>query len=195
MITSNSIFIMKQIIFLSTISFFLFLSNATSQCSSSKKHHSSYTSKYVHDDLVDIAAASNDFTTLVAAVKAADLVSTLKSEGPFTIFAPNNIAFAKLPEGTVASLLEMKNKSLLTSILTYHVVPANITAENLINSIKAAGGTFKCKTVQGDILVAKIMNGNPVLIDEKGNKSFITKTDVKGSNGVIHVIDSVVMPG
>lgn len=186
---------MKQIILFATLFSFLFFTKSNSQCSTSKKHHVSYASQPTHDDLVDIAINSSDFSTLVAAVKAADLVSTLKSEGPFTIFAPDNIAFAKLPEGTVESLVEKKNKSLLTSILTYHVVAANITADNLVNSIKAAGGAFAFKTVQGGTLTAKIMNGVPVLIDAKGNKSFITNTDIKGSNGVIHVIDSVLMPG
>jgi len=131
---------------------------------------------------------------LVTAVKAAGLVNTLKSDGPFTVFAPSNTAFAKLPKGTISSLLEPSAKSTLTSILTYHVVPAKITAESLVNAINATGGSFELKTVNGAILEAKIMNGNPVLIDSKGNKSFITQTDLSSSNGIIHVIDSVVMP-
>lgn len=169
---------------------------AIAQCGShsSKTTYKKASYSSSHKDLVDIAAGNEDFSTLVAAVKAADLVNTLKSKGPFTIFAPSNTAFAKLPEGTVSSLLEPTAKKSLTDILTYHVVPSNITAETLVSAITAAGGTFIVKTVNGGELTAKIMNGNPVLIDQKGNKSFITKTDIKGSNGTIHVIDSVVMP-
>lgn len=165
------------------------------QCSSKKsKHYTSYSSDR-HSDIVDVAASSDDFTTLVAAVQAADLVDVLKSDGPFTVFAPNNIAFAKLPEGTVETLLNRENKKTLSSILTYHVIPAKITAESLVNTIKATGGSVEYKTVQGETVIAKIINGNPVLIDQKGNRSFITKTDINGSNGVIHVIDAVIMPG
>ena len=168
---------------------------ASAQCGShAKKTSNTQSWNSSHDDIVDIAASDDNFSTLVTAVKAANLVSTLKSEGPFTVFAPNNIAFEKLPEGTVSSLLEESGKSTLTSILTYHVVPARISAETLVNSIAAAGGSFEMKTVNGGILTAKIMNGLPVLIDQKKNKSFITKTDLGGSNGVIHVIDQVVMP-
>jgi uncharacterized surface protein with fasciclin (FAS1) repeats len=177
------------------LSSILFVNLASAQCGSHAKK-TSYNESWntSHKDIVDIAASDDSFSTLVTAVKAADLVSTLKSEGPFTVFAPNNIAFAKLPEGTVNSLLEESGRSTLTSILTYHVIPANITAESLVNSIAAAGGSFEMKTVNGSSLTAKIMNGTPVLIDQKNNKSFITKTDLAGSNGVIHVIDQVVMP-
>lgn len=166
------------------------------QCGSHAKK-TSYSNNWnsSHDDIVDIAVSADNFTTLVAAVKAADLVSTLKSDGPFTVFAPTNTAFAKLPAGTVESLLEPSAKSTLSALLTYHVVAANISAETLVNSIKAAGGSFTFETVNGEKLTAKIMNGNPVLIDAQGNKSFITATDIKGSNGVIHAIDAVVMPG
>ncbi len=164
------------------------------QCSSKKTaHYTSYSNSH-HQDIVDVAASSGDFATLVTAVKAAGLVDVLKSEGPFTVFAPNNIAFAKLPEGTVESLLQKENKKTLVSILSYHVIPAKITAESLVNTIKATGGMVEYKTVQGETIVAKIINGNPVLIDQKGNKSFILKTDINGSNGVIHIIDRVVMP-
>lgn len=165
------------------------------QCSNKKTVH--YTSSYAdsrHQDIVDVAASSDEFTTLVTAVKAAGLVDVLKSDGPFTVFAPNNIAFAKLPEGTVESLVQKGNKKTLVSILTYHVIPGKITAESLVNTIKATGGELKYKTVQGALITAKIMNGNPVLIDQQGNKSFITKTDLSASNGVIHMIDAVVIP-
>ena len=165
------------------------------QCNSKKKVHLTSYSNDRHQDIVDIATSSEDFTSLVAAVKAADLIDVLKSEGPFTVFAPNNIAFAKLPEGTVETLVQQENKKTLTSILTYHVIPAKITAESLVNTINATGGSVEYKTVQGQTILAKMINGNPVLIDQKGNKSFITKTDINGSNGVIHVIDAVIMPG
>lgn len=184
---------MKKLILLVLLSLPLLINAGFAQCHSGKKSH--YTSSKNHKkDIVDVAASSDEFSTLVAAVKAADLVNTLKSDGPFTIFAPSNTAFSKLPSGTVESLLEPKAKGTLTSILTYHVVGANISAETLVNSINAAGGAFDVKTVNGNTLTAKIMNGNPVLIDSKGNKSFVTQTDLEGSNGVIHVIDAVVMP-
>jgi len=187
---------MKYLISFSFV-FLLAISTSIGQCSSKKKnvHYSSYNSNQSHDDIVDIASGLDDFSTLVAAVSAADLVKVLKSDGPFTVFAPTNTAFAKLPEGTVETLVKKENKSTLTSILTYHVIPAKITAETLVNTIAATGGEVNYKTVQGGILTAKIMNGNPVLIDEKGNKAFIVKTDVQGSNGIIHAIDAVVMPG
>lgn len=164
------------------------------QCTSKKTVHYTSYSDSRHQDIVDVAASSDDFSTLVTAVKAAGLVDVLKSEGPFTVFAPNNIAFAKLPEGTVGSLVQKENKKTLVSILTYHVIPGKITAESLVNTIKATGGEVRYKTVQGAPIIAKIINGNPVLIDTQGHKSFITKTDLSASNGVIHVIDEVVMP-
>lgn len=186
---------MKKVSLLVLLSGILFVNLASAQCGSHAKkvsYNQSWNSS--HKDIVDIAASSDDFSTLVTAVKAADLVSTLKSDGPFTVFAPNNIAFAKLPEGTVNSLLEESGRSTLTSILTYHVIPAKISAESLVNSIAASGGSFEMKTVNGSVLTAKMMNGLPVLIDQNNNKSFITDTDLGGSNGVIHVIDQVVMP-
>lgn len=187
---------MKKLGFVLLLCSFFAHHSLTAQCGSHAKK-TSYSNNWnsSHDDIVDIAVSADNFSTLVAAVKAADLVSTLKSDGPFTVFAPTNTAFSKLPTGTLESLLEPSAKSTLSSILTYHVVAANITAETLVNSIKAAGGAFTFKTVNGQKLTAKIMNGNPVLIDANGNKSFITATDIKGSNGVIHSIDSVVMPG
>ena len=144
--------------------------------------------------IVGIAAANADFSTLVAAVQAADLVATLESEGPFTVFAPVNSAFDKLPEGTVASLLKEENKSTLTSILTYHVVKGEFKAADVVAAIKDNGGKFTITTVQGGTLTAKIKDGNVILKDEKGAKSMIVITDVMASNGIIHAIDSVVMP-
>jgi uncharacterized surface protein with fasciclin (FAS1) repeats len=145
--------------------------------------------------IVGVAASNADFSTLVAAVKAADLVSTLEMTGPFTVFAPVNTAFDKLPEGTVTSLLKPENKSALTSILTYHVVQGEFKAADVIAAINENGGKFKITTVQGGTLWAKIKDGNVVLKDEKGMKSTVVITDVKASNGIIHAIDSVVMPG
>ena len=145
-------------------------------------------------DIVDIAAGSKDHTTLVAAVGAADLVATLKSKGPFTVFAPTNAAFAKLPAGTVETLLKPENKATLAGILTYHVVSGNIDAAAVMAAIKAGKGKAVLTTVQGGKLTASLDNGKVKLTDEKGNSVFVTATDLKATNGVIHVIDGVVMP-
>lgn len=145
-------------------------------------------------NIVGVAASNENFTTLVAAVKAAGLVETLSSDGPFTVFAPTNAAFAKLPEGTLASLLKTENKATLTSILTYHVVAGKFDAAAVVGAIKANNGAFTVTTVQGGKLVASLDGGNVVLKDEKGNMSTVVIADVAASNGVIHAIDSVVMP-
>lgn len=145
-------------------------------------------------DVVDVAMGSDDHTTLVAAVKAAGLVETLKGEGPFTIFAPTNAAFDQLPEGTVPSLLKPENKDALTSILTYHVVAGKLDAAAVMNAIKANDGMAEVETVQGGILTAYAKDGNVYLKDEKGNEAQVTAVDLEGSNGVIHVINAVVMP-
>ena len=144
--------------------------------------------------IVGVAAANENFSTLVAAVTAADLVETLNSEGPFTVFAPTNDAFAKLPKGTVESLLEEENKGTLTSILTYHVVAGKFMAADVLKAIKDNGGKFVITTVNGEKLTAYTKGGNVMLKDVKGNKSTIILTDVAASNGVIHAIDSLVMP-
>lgn len=146
------------------------------------------------NDVVDIAIGSADHTTLVAAVNAADLVATLKGEGPFTVFAPTNAAFDKLPEGTVANLLKPENKAQLAKILTYHVVSGNIEASAVLVAIKSGNGTAVLTTVSGDKLTASLDNGKVKLTDAKGNASYVTATDLKGSNGVVHVIDTVVLP-
>lgn len=146
-------------------------------------------------DIVDVAAGSNAHTTLVAAVKAADLVSTLKGNGPFTVFAPVNDAFAKLPAGTVDYLLKPENKAVLAGILTYHVVAGNLDAAAVLAAIKKGEGKAVLTTVAGGTLTASIADGKVVLTDEKGGKATVTATDLKGSNGVIHVIDTVLMPG
>jgi uncharacterized surface protein with fasciclin (FAS1) repeats len=145
-------------------------------------------------DVVDIAISSEDHTTLVAAVKAAGLVETLKSEGPFTVFAPTNDAFAKLPDGTVESLLKKENKEKLTAILTYHVVAGNLMATDVLEAIKAGDGKAVLTTVQGGKLSATLDGEKVKLMDENGNASYVTATDLKGTNGVVHVISSVIMP-
>jgi uncharacterized surface protein with fasciclin (FAS1) repeats len=144
--------------------------------------------------IVDVAVGSSDHTTLVAAVKAADLVATLQSAGPFTVFAPTNAAFAKLPAGTVETLLKPENKATLAKILTYHVVAGNLNAAAVGKAIKDAKGSLKVKTVSGGILTASLKDGNVILTDEKGGVSTVVTTDLAASNGVIHVIDSVVLP-
>ncbi len=150
---------------------------------------------YPKKDIVENAVNSKDHTTLVAAVKAAGLVETLKTKGPFTVFAPTNAAFAKLPAGTVETLVKPENKATLTKILTYHVVMGKIDAKELRKLIKAGNGVASLKTVSGGTLMA-MMNGenNIVLKDENGNTSNISIYDVYQSNGVIHVIDAVVTP-
>jgi len=145
--------------------------------------------------IVEVASSNEAFSTLVTAVQAADLVETLSGEGPFTVFAPTNAAFEKLPEGTVAGLLKPENKELLTNILTYHVVAGEFKAEAVIAAINDAGGTAELETVAGGILSASLEGDAVVLTDEQGNTATVTTTDVDASNGVIHIIDAVVMPG
>jgi uncharacterized surface protein with fasciclin (FAS1) repeats len=144
--------------------------------------------------IVSVAAANENFSTLVAAVKAAELVETLNSAGPFTVFAPVNAAFDKLPEGTVTTLLMPENKEMLTSILTYHVVAGEFNAATVIQAINDNNGAFEVKTVQGGILTASLNDGKVILTDVKGNVSTVILTDVKASNGLVHAIDTVVMP-
>jgi len=151
-------------------------------------------SKDTDATIVGVAASNENFTTLVAAVKAADLVATLNSDGPFTVFAPTNDAFAKLPDGTVETLLKAENKATLSSILTYHVVAGKFMAADVVKAIKDNNGKFVITTVNGEKLTAHIMDGKVMLQDAKGNSSTIVLTDVAASNGVIHAIDTVVMP-
>ena len=149
---------------------------------------------YRTKDIVDNAVNSADHTTLVAAVKAADLVPTLKSKGPFTVFAPTNAAFDKLPAGTVETLLKPENKGMLTKVLTYHVVAGNYDSAKLMKLIKRGGGSASLKTVSGGTLMV-MMNGNSIVVrDEKGGTSMVTTANVRQSNGVIHVVDTVLMP-
>ena len=145
-------------------------------------------------DIIDNAVNSKDHTTLVTAIKAAGLVETLKGKGPFTVFAPTNEAFAKLPKGTVEGLLKPESQKTLSGILTYHVVPGAISAKSLTQLIKDNNGKATVKTVQGESFVAEIIGSGVVLIDSKGNKANVTVADLNQSNGVIHVIDTVLMP-
>ena len=150
---------------------------------------------YPSRSIVENAVNSRDHTTLVAAVKAAGLVDTLSGAGPFTVFAPTNAAFAKLPAGTVDTLLKPENLTTLQTVLTYHVVPGRITAADLMRQIKAGGGSAHLTTVQGGTLTARMMGGRVMLVDAKGGMAHVTQADVMQSNGVIHVTDSVSMPG
>ncbi|MFW5757460.1 MAG: fasciclin domain-containing protein [Bacteroidota bacterium] len=146
------------------------------------------------NDVVDIAIGSSDHTTLVAAVQAADLVSTLKSDGPFTVFAPTNQAFNNLPQGTVETLLKPENKEQLTKILTYHVVEGNFDADAVIAAVEKGNGKVVLTTVSGSKLSVSLDKDRVKLTDESGNSAFVTAADLKGSNGVVHVIDEVVLP-
>ncbi|MGB3738019.1 MAG: fasciclin domain-containing protein [Pontixanthobacter sp.] len=145
-------------------------------------------------NIVENASNSRIHATLVAAVKAADLVDTLSSPGPFTVFAPTDSAFAKLPEGTIGTLLQPANKMMLQNALKYHVVSGNVTAADLISRIRAGGGMATIPTVAGGTLTAKLMGGNVVLTDANGGTATVTQADVMQSNGIIHVVDNVLMP-
>jgi uncharacterized surface protein with fasciclin (FAS1) repeats len=145
-------------------------------------------------NIVDNAVNSKDHTTLVTALKAAGLVETLQGAGPFTVFAPTNAAFAKLPPGTVEMLVKPENKAKLTKILTCHVVAANAMSPAIAKMIADDKGTHPVKTVGGCVLQAKMMGEKITLTDENGNVATVTIADVKQSNGVIHAIDTVVLP-
>ena len=145
-------------------------------------------------NIIENAVNSKDHTTLVAAVKAAGLVDTLEGTGPFTVFAPTNEAFDKLPAGTVETLLKPENKATLVKILTYHVVPGKLSAKDIVKQIKAGHGKATLTTVEGGTITASISGGKVVLTDEKGGTSTVTIADVFQSNGVIHVVDTVLMP-
>ena len=149
---------------------------------------------YPTKTIVDNAVNSKDHTTLVAAVKAAGLVDTLSGPGPFTVFAPTDEAFAKLPAGVVDMLVKPENKAQLTGILTYHVVPGTMTSKQIAAAIKAGGGKATLTTVQGEPLTATMMGDKLMLTDAKGGMSTVTIKDVMQSNGVIHVVDTVLMP-
>ena len=150
---------------------------------------------YPSKNIVQNAVNSKDHTTLVAAVKAAGLVDTLQSPGPFTVFAPTNEAFAKLPSGTVDTLLKPENKKTLTNVLTYHVVPGRLSARDLMEKIRAGNGRAMLKTVEGADLTFAEKDGKLWIWDAKGGSAQVTIRNVNQSNGVIHVIDTVLLPG
>jgi len=150
---------------------------------------------YPSKNIVQNAVNSKDHTTLVAAVKAAGLVETLESPGPFTVFAPTNEAFAKLPAGTVDGLLKPENKKTLTNVLTYHVVAGRMTAKDLMEAVKQGNGKAMLKTVEGAPLTIEQKDGKLWIIDAKGDTATVTIRNVMQSNGVIHVIDTVLLPG
>ena len=149
---------------------------------------------YPSKDIISNAVNSKDHTTLVAAVKAAGLVETLQGPGPFTVFAPTNAAFDKLPAGTVDNLLKPENKSALTGVLTYHVVAGKYNAKDIAEMIKKSKGSASMMTVSGGNLMLSMQGSKLVIMDEKGAKATVTIKDVNQSNGVIHVIDHVLLP-
>ncbi|MGA7461491.1 MAG: fasciclin domain-containing protein [Candidatus Korobacteraceae bacterium] len=149
---------------------------------------------YPTKNIVQNAVNSQDHTTLVAAVKAAGLVEVLEGPGPFTVFAPTNEAFAKLPAGTVDTLLKPENKEMLVKVLTYHVVAGRVSSADLMQQIKAGNGKAELKTVNGETLTATMSGKHIVLTDEKGDNSMVTIANVFQSNGVIHVVDTVLLP-
>lgn len=144
--------------------------------------------------IVDVAVGNKDFSTLVTALKAADLVSALQGEGPFTVFAPTNAAFAKIDKAALANLLKPENKKALANVLTYHVVPAKLMASDVVAALKKNNGSVEVKGLNGQVLTVMSKDGKIWLKDQNGNYSEIVATDVNASNGVIHVIDTVVMP-
>ena len=149
---------------------------------------------YPNNNIIENAVNSKDHTTLVSAVKAADLVETLKGNGPFTVFAPTNAAFDKLPKGTVETLLKPENKKQLQNILTYHVVSGKLNSVNIAEAIKEGKGKAAFKTVSGGTITAWMKGKDLYISDENGNKAKVTIADVNQSNGVIHVIDAVLLP-
>ena len=149
---------------------------------------------YPSKNIVENAVNSKDHTTLVAAVKAAGLVETLQGDGPFTVFAPTNKAFDKLPKGTVETLVKPENKGTLTTVLTYHVVPGKLDSKELARMIKEGSGKAMLTTVQGEQLTVMMKGKGIVVMDAKGGKAMVTTKDVYQKNGVIHVVDSVLMP-
>jgi uncharacterized surface protein with fasciclin (FAS1) repeats len=148
----------------------------------------------IEKNIVETAVSNDNFSTLVAAVQAGDLVDVLSSEGPFTVFAPTNDGFNKLPEGTLGTLLKPENKGTLQSILKYHVVAGKFMAGDVVKAINDNGGEFTVETLQGNKLTLKLWDGSVYVIDAKGNKAKVVIADVDTSNGVIHAIDNVVLP-
>ena len=185
---------MKRIFLLPVFALTLIAGNTTITYAQEKTTMVGGAAMYPSKNIVENAVNSKDHTTLVAAVKAAGLVSTLESAGPFTVFAPTNEAFNKLPKGTVDNLVKPENKATLTSILTYHVIAGKLDSKALMEKIKMGNGTAMIKTVQGEELTF-MMKGKVLMVkDSKGNKAKVTIKDVYQKNGVIHVIDTVLMP-
>ena len=146
------------------------------------------------ETLVDVAQGNQDFSTLVSAITTAELGETLSGDGPYTVFAPNNAAFDKVEDATLEGLMSEDQRDELSNLLTYHVVEGNVTAADLMQQIEDAGGTLELTTVSGGTLSAMVEGDNVVLTDANGNTSTVTSTDIEASNGVIHVIDTVLMP-
>lgn len=144
--------------------------------------------------VVEAATGSQDHRTLVAALKAAGLVDTLKGPGPFTVFAPTDAAFAKLPAGTLDTLLQPANREQLRAVLTYHVVPGKVTSKELVRMIRSSGGEVTLTTVQGGVLRARLSSNGVSISDANGGTAMVTKSDLASSNGVIHVTDAVFLP-
>jgi uncharacterized surface protein with fasciclin (FAS1) repeats len=185
---------MKKILLIMAGAFLFITVNAQSSSKMSKPKEVGGAPMYATKNIVENAVNSKDHTTLVAAVKAAGLVETLQSAGPFTVFAPTNAAFDKLPKGTVETLVKPENKAALTGILTYHVIAGKLDAKELAKKIKEGNGTAMLKTVQGGTIWVMAKGNKIMLKDEKGGMATVTIKDVYQSNGVIHVIDAVVLP-
>jgi uncharacterized surface protein with fasciclin (FAS1) repeats len=185
---------MKKIIRLSSLMFTVIIMNTVMAQAQNETTMVGGATMYPSKNIIENAMNSKDHTTLVAAVKAAGLVETLEGTGPFTVFAPTNEAFNKLPAGTVDNLLKPENKDKLTAVLTYHVVAGKIDSKTLMNWIKKNGGTYTATTVQGGKLMFSMNGNNLMVMDESGNNAKVTIKDVYQSNGVIHVIDTVMLP-
>lgn len=163
------------------------------QCGGNKHSHKHINNHHHHNqNIVDVVIENDNFSTLVAAVKAADLVDKIKDAESITLFAPSNAAFSKIDSKTLNTLLEPKNKAVLQSLLAYHIVQGKFDATSLINAINLNGGETEIRTLSGETLVAYINDGNVLLKDKKGNVSLVTQTDIDATNGVVHVIDAVV---
>ncbi len=186
---------MKVSKFLSSVIVIVMVTGASSVCAQESTKMVGGAAMYPSKDIVSNAVNSKDHTTLVAAVTAADLVSTLQGDGPFTVFAPTNAAFDKLPKGTVETLLKPENKAALQGVLTYHVLAGKYSADAIVKAIKEGKGKAEFTTVNGAKLTATLKGKSVQLVDGAGNSAMVTISDVNQSNGVIHVIDAVVLAG
>lgn len=185
---------MKKIIKLSSVLLAIFMMNTTIVSAQEKTVIVGGAAMYPSKNIIENAVNSKDHTTLVAAVKAAGLVETLEGTGPFTVFAPTNEAFNKLPAGTVDNLLKSENKDKLTAVLTYHVIAGKIDSKTLMSGIKKNSGTYTAATVQGGKLMFSMKGNDLMVMDESGNSAKVIIKDVYQSNGIIHVIDTVLLP-